>query len=435
VHVITATGGTEPYLFSVDSGALPAGLSLSSSGTLSGVPSVPGFYSFVVKVTDNTSPTSLESVKAFSLTIEAPGSITIQQEVLPDAVQNHLYETTLSAVGGATSYTWSVSSGSLPPGISLAADGMISGTPTNYGDWGFIVEVTDGTLTNTKPLDIKVIPELVIATQTIPDALLNDAYSYTMTATGGTAPYTWQKDFDSAPLPSGLQLSQGGHITGKPTAAGSYSFALRVTDSSSPTIYVTKAFVMEIKEVIITTTTVPDAFWDLGYAALIEIESVIATTPSWSWSLQPGAGGLPPNLGLYLDDPLTGTGIIRDNVIPGTGVVDYTFTVVVIDDNSGKSDDQELTITVRDGPPVAEFNAIPTTGPASLTVDFFDISAGTVTSWAWDFDNNGTTDSDVRNPSYIYNSPGTYTVKLTVTGPGGTDEEVKIDYISVTPPP
>ena len=84
-----------------------------------------------------------------------------------------------------------------------------------------------------------------------------------------------------------------------------------------------------------------------------------------------------------------------------------------------------------------------TVNPPSVTgtniylpnVGFEFAGTGYITSWAWDFDNNGTVDSTEQNPTHIYTNPGTYTVKLTVTGPGGSDEEVKLNYITVTPPP
>jgi PKD repeat protein len=79
--------------------------------------------------------------------------------------------------------------------------------------------------------------------------------------------------------------------------------------------------------------------------------------------------------------------------------------------------------------PVADFTASPTSGIAPLTVQFTDASTGIITSWAWDFDNNGTVDSTDQSPSYIYNNGGIYAVKLTVTGPGGSHAETKTDYI------
>jgi PKD repeat protein len=84
--------------------------------------------------------------------------------------------------------------------------------------------------------------------------------------------------------------------------------------------------------------------------------------------------------------------------------------------------------------PMAAFTGSPLSGSAPLTVTFTDQSTGSITEWAWDFDNNGVFDSNAQNPSYTYIAAGTYTVKLTVTGPGGTDDEVKTGYITVTAP-
>lgn len=82
-------------------------------------------------------------------------------------------------------------------------------------------------------------------------------------------------------------------------------------------------------------------------------------------------------------------------------------------------------------PSVAEFSATPTAGMHPLTVDFTDESSGDVSSWEWDFDNDGGVDSTERNPSYTYPGPGSYTVSLTVSGLGGTDTITKDDYVVV----
>ncbi len=85
------------------------------------------------------------------------------------------------------------------------------------------------------------------------------------------------------------------------------------------------------------------------------------------------------------------------------------------------------------GAPTANFTASPTSGCAPLTVNFTDQSTGDITSWSWDF-GDGTTSTE-QNPTHTYNSAGTYTVSLTVTGPGGSDTETKVDYITVSEPP
>lgn len=82
---------------------------------------------------------------------------------------------------------------------------------------------------------------------------------------------------------------------------------------------------------------------------------------------------------------------------------------------------------------VAAFSGTPVTGTAPLLVRFTDQSTGRITSRAWDFTNDGRTDSAARNPTYRYTQPGNYSVRLTVTGPGGSDAEVKRDYIRVLP--
>lgn len=91
----------------------------------------------------------------------------------------------------------------------------------------------------------------------------------------------------------------------------------------------------------------------------------------------------------------------------------------------------EVTYTESEPAPVAAFSGLPLSGPAPLTVQFTDESTGTSTSYEWDFENDGTIDSADQNPGHTYNTPGTYTVKLVVSNAGGSDDEVKTDYIIV----
>ena len=111
-----------------------------------------------------------------------------------------------------------------------------------------------------------------------------------------------------------------------------------------------------------------------------------------------------------------------------------TFTVKLTVTNSAGTNSLTKTnyITVNNGAPVANFTATPTSGSNPLNVQFTDQSTGTVTGWAWDFNNDGTVDSTSKNPTYSYSNPGTYTVKLTITNTMGTDDEIKTNYITVT---
>ena len=91
-----------------------------------------------------------------------------------------------------------------------------------------------------------------------------------------------------------------------------------------------------------------------------------------------------------------------------------------------------LATTAAAQAPTAQFGGAPTTGVAPHTVFFTDLSTGSITSWAWDF-GDGTT-STLEDPTKVYSAAGSYTVALTVTGPGGSDSETKVGYIAVNPP-
>jgi len=115
-----------------------------------------------------------------------------------------------------------------------------------------------------------------------------------------------------------------------------------------------------------------------------------------------------------------------------------TYTVTLISTNSCGSDTATKVdyITVTNPPcnlPVADFVGSPTSGDAPLAVNFTDQTTNSPTSWSWDFGDGGT--STQQNPSYTYNTAGTYTVTLIATNSCGSDTATKVDYITVTNPP
>lgn len=112
-----------------------------------------------------------------------------------------------------------------------------------------------------------------------------------------------------------------------------------------------------------------------------------------------------------------------------------TYTVSLTVTGAAGSDTQTITDYIEvipiPPPPVADFTADVTEGPAPLNVHFTDQSTGEFDDWDWDFDGGW---SGQQNPTYMFMNPGVYTITLTVTGPGGSDTEVKTDYITVTEP-
>ncbi len=222
--LLSATGGTGAYTWSISSGNLPPGLTLNAQGLISGTPTTAGKYSFTVRVTDTAGASATEPL---SINVVS-GAPTIQTVLLPQGAVNVPYlvggnPVTLSATGGTGAYTWSIASGSLPPGLTLnASQGVISGTPTTVGNYLFTVQVTDAAnLSSTKALSIYIEGAVLITPTVLPTGAANVPYSFQLTATGGLAPYTWcvvesggACDNGAGTLPPGLTLSSAGVISG-----------------------------------------------------------------------------------------------------------------------------------------------------------------------------------------------------------------------------
>ena len=137
-QTLTATNGTTPYTWAITSGGLPANLGLSASGVISGTPNMATNANFTVQATGGN---GAYSTKDFTLTIYALPAITTSSP-LPSGATGLPYSQTLSGSGGITPYVWSVVSGSLPSGLSLSSDGVISGTPTTAATASFSVQMT-----------------------------------------------------------------------------------------------------------------------------------------------------------------------------------------------------------------------------------------------------------------------------------------------------
>ena len=168
----------------------------------------------------------------------------------------------------------------------------------------------------------------------------------------------------------------------------------------------------------ITTTVLPDATEGIAYSYTVTASGGNAANYTWSISGQPSWLAIDAATGELSGTPPTGSA--------GT----YTFTVEVT--NGQQTARKQFDLVVRQAvPPAADFEGAPTYGTAPLTVTFTDKSTGTITQWEWDFDNDGTVDSSDQNPTYIYNDAGWYTVKLTVSGPAGSDTCVKEKCIQV----
>jgi hypothetical protein len=247
-QTVAASGGLGALAFSISAGSLPAGLTMSSGGVISGTPTGPnGTANFTVQVTDHSSPVQT-ATKALSIAINLPAAPAIAPATLPDGSVGTAYSQTVTVTGGLATYTWSVSAGTLPAGLMLAGNGTtatISGTPTTQQSAvAFTIQVADSSNPSqkgTQAYTVTIAPPQPLSVTTtssqLPDGNVSAAYPATqLTATGGIAPYTWLLvSPGTGPLPTGLSFSSAGAITGTPTTAGTYPFTVQVTDSTSAT--------------------------------------------------------------------------------------------------------------------------------------------------------------------------------------------------------
>jgi len=156
-QTLTASGGATPYSFALSAGTLPNGLTLSSTGALSGTPTQGGAFDITVRATDAS---GCSGTRSYRLVINCP-AITFAPTSLPAGIINTAYNQTITAIGGAAPYSFAVTAGALPGGLTLAAGGAISGTPNIAGTFSFTVTATDAsncTGTGSYSLSIGVLP-------------------------------------------------------------------------------------------------------------------------------------------------------------------------------------------------------------------------------------------------------------------------------------
>jgi|GEM_PF-2178588 len=190
---------------------------------------------------------------------ESPGAplAIATSTVMPVGKVGVAYSGALIGTGGAPPYSWVLVNSALPAGLTLAADGAITGTPTTSQYTLFTAKVTDSasaTATANFLLFISAaVPAATITTgATLPPGTEGASYSLAFTATGGTPPYVWS--VPASGLPAGLTLSAAGLISGTPTAQGSTTFTVQITDAAQ--VVSSKAFTLVINAPVVTQSSV-----------------------------------------------------------------------------------------------------------------------------------------------------------------------------------
>ena len=310
---VVATGGTSPYTFTAS--GLPAGLSISTGGAITGSPTAAGTVTAVITATDSTPGIHLNATANLSITISPALAITTSS--LPTGFVGTAYSTTVTATGGTTPYTFTATG--LPGGLSISTGGAITGNPTTTGTVTAAITVTDSTpgthFTKTANLSITINPGVAITTSSLPTGFVGTAYNFTVTATGGTTPYT----FTATGLPGGLSISTGGAITGSPTTAGTTTAAITVTDSTTGT-HLTNTANLSITinpALAITTASLPTGFTGTAYNTTVTATG--GTTP-YTFT----ATGLPAGLSISTGGAITGSPTTAGTTTAAITVTDST---------------------------------------------------------------------------------------------------------------
>jgi len=323
--VLAATGGVSPYTFEAVS-SLPQGLSLSAAGFLSGVLAAEETHTFLLRVRGSN---GASAIKEFTLKVTpSPVPVTTGPARI-SATNGVALNEPITTVGGATPYSWALSSGSLPAGISLnGTTGRISGTPLALATANFSTTVTDANgKTHTFAHALSVLPNRpMISSAVLPTALTGDAYNHVFQATGGKTPYSWSA---TTTLPAGLSLSTNGTLSGTPLieAVGNHTLSIRVTGATGDAS--TVRFPLQIlRSDVLAITTSNFSAGQVGQAYSTALARTGGIAP-YQWSVD----ALPPGISL---NSANGT-------LSGTPTGSFTKNAIVrVTDSKGKSATRSL---------------------------------------------------------------------------------------------
>jgi hypothetical protein len=257
---------------------------------------VAGSFTFTVTVTDGNGGTAVGS---FGLTVVAP-PVVFNGGALPNATVGLAYAATLAGSGGAGPLSYVVTVGALPPGLTLASGGSLTGTPGAAGSYSFTVQASDGQGGSASGVFALVVasPVTITGGGALPGGTVGAAYSYSFGLNGGTAPFVWSL---SGTLPPGLVFA-GGVVSGTPGVAGVVSVTVGVTDAVGATATAVASWT--VNERLQITTSNLGGPYSRESAVRVQLVASGGALPL-VWSL--ASGPLPPGVMLLPGGELRGS--------------------------------------------------------------------------------------------------------------------------------
>lgn len=369
---LSTSGGIAPYSYVVDNGSsLPTGLSLSSTGLISGTPASAGTKSFTIIVTDSTGSMATINQAAYSMIVDPPPPPPVAGAVSQNVPYNSSLNPITLALSGGTATSVAVS-GTPAHGTTSVSGTAIKYTPTaGYnGPDAFTYTATNAGGTSapaTVSLTVTAPVIIVSPSGTGLNALGEALYSQTFSASGGTGPYTFAQ---TGTLPVGLSFNSAtSTLSGTPLQGGTYTVKITATDSSTGTaVPGSRDYTLTVTNPVIRVS-IPAATLQRGMPASLQASASGGVSP---YMYGVTSGSLPTGLVLAADGSITGTPTVAGA---------YFFGITAVDSN-GFTGVQNFASNVGAGAPVA--NPVATTiaystGAGSTTIAA-SLSGGTATS-------------------------------------------------------